>query len=202
MNRKGGVMRRVYTLIFVGCVSLNGYAAYAQSSGSSSVGSIFPSLMPGTSSSGVSASGIMDDIMGQTTGTSAPTGQQASAIDEGLLAIEDVVIPEANQIIVEAVDSRTKRYTPRLKINFAEFPLRSWDAPNGRSATSTTQAEIVAQRIQSRLGTSQIALVVQNRIAVVSGTVTSERQRNLAETMLRFEPGIDVVHNKIIVEIP
>jgi plasmid stability protein len=86
-----------------------------------------------------------------------------------------------------------------LTINFTEFPLRSLAAAHGRSVEAKTQAEIVVQRIQTRLREPKIDLVVKDRTAILSGTVATDRQRDLAESMLRFEPGIDVVQNEIIV---
>jgi len=184
-------MRKVYTLIFIGYISLSGFAVHAQPSGSSSVNPTFQSSSS-TGSSGLPAGVTMYEVPSSMMDT--------SAIEKGLLDM-DVVVPEVSQPVVEAVDSKTKRNTPRLKINFTEFPLRSWDVSSGRSAAKTP-AEIVAQRIQDRLKTSSIDLVIRNRTAIISGTVPSERQRGLAETMLRFEPGIDAIQNNITVETP
>ena len=182
-------MRRAYTLIFIGYISLSGFVVHAQPVGSSSVNPTF------LSSSSTGSSGT---FAGVTTYEISSSMMDTSAIEQGLLDM-DIVVPEVSQPIVEAVDSKTKRNTPRLKINFAEFPLRSLDVPSGRSAAKPP-AEIVVQRMQDRLKTSSIDLVIRNRTAIISGTVPSERQRGLAETMLRFEPGIDVIQNNITVK--
>jgi len=187
-------MRRVYTFIFIGCISFSGFVAHAQFPG----GSFFPSLMPGGGPAGAPTDSAVDDMMRRMGDTSVPIGQQPSAIEEGLFTFDDPV-PEASQPAVQAIDTKTKRYPPRLKINFSEFPLRSLTSPSGRSADSKTQADTIAQRVQNRLQTPHIDLVVHDRVAIVSGTVATERQRDLAESMLRFEPGIDVVQNKITV---
>ena len=127
---------------------------------------------------------------------------------EGLLEIE-YVVPAVNQTQADIFigDARTSRYTPRVRVNFAEFPLVSLTsaestdnaANNSRTARNGTSTNVVIQRIQNRLRLPPIELVVENRVATVSGTVPTERQRNLVETMLRFEPGIDSVRNELVV---
>jgi len=191
-------MHRVYTFIFIGCISFSGFVAQAQLPGVSSTDRFFDSMIPGGGSTGASTGSGVDEMMGQMANTSGPIGQQTSAIEEGLLDVS-IPIPEASQPAVQAIDTKTKRYPPRLKINFSEFPLRSLASTSRRSADSKTQTDIIAQRVQSRLQTPHIALVVHDRVAIVSGTVATERQRGLAESMLRFEPGIDVVQNNITV---
>ena len=181
-----GIMQRIYTVIIIGCISFTGFNAYAQST--SDIGSMFQSQTSSMS---------MDEIMARLVDTSTPTGQVIPTIDVPLVVSVDV--PEVNMSTAPAFTggSLTGRYSPRLKINFTEFPLRSLALTN--RAHTGTQAETVAQRIQSRLGVPEIHLVVQNRTATVSGTVMTERQRSLAESMLRFEPGIDTVRNEITV---
>ena len=106
----------------------------------------------------------------------------------------------------------TARYTPRLRINFDEFPLVSListektdseesngRSTNGRSARNGATTNVIIKRIQNRLRLPHIDLVVQDRVATVSGTVETERQRKLVESMLRFEPGINSVRNEITV---
>ena len=189
-------MGRVLTLIFVGCISFAGFAVRAQPSGDvTATESIFQSLTSGSSS--------IDDFVSDVMGTDT-TEQQISAI-EGPLVVS-VAPPEVNLGTVEALDSRTGRYPPRLKINFSEFPLRSWvsndRSGNGRNADPNAQVDIIVRRIQNRLRVPQMNLAVQDRTAIVSGTVATARQRSLAESMLRFEPGIDTVQNNLTVISP
>lgn len=191
-------MRRVCTLIFIGCISFSGFATLAQPPGGRFMDSFFDSMVPGGGSTGAPTGNTVGDIMEQMVDTSVPIGQQTSAIEEELLVV-DAPTSEANQTALQAIDTKTKRYLPRLKINFSEFPLRSLSSTDGRGVNSKTQTDIIALRVQNRLRVSHIDLVVHNRIATVSGTVATERQRGLAESMLRFEPGIDGVQNKITV---
>jgi hypothetical protein len=136
--------------------------------------------------------------MGQlVTDPSTATGQQTSAIEGPLVA--DVVVSEVNRTTVEVIDTQTGRYSPRLKINFAEFPLRSLDDVNKHGVQTGTPVEMVVQRIQGRLRGPEFQLAVEDRTAIVSGTVSTERERKLIESMLRFEPGISVVRNEIAV---
>ncbi|MDR0610706.1 MAG: BON domain-containing protein [Planctomycetaceae bacterium] len=129
---------------------------------------------------------------------------------EGKLVVEEV-IPETNRTVVEAVDTKTKRYSPRLKLNFVEFPLRPLSgkivktAENEESAdlfeqTNTVITRDIARRIQSHLRTQEIQFEFKNRSVRLSGTVKTLRQRELAEMMIRMEPGIDSVTNDLVVE--
>ena len=179
-------MRKLYTLIFVGCISFTGFTAHAQIPGTS--GNIFDVDTPS-----------LDEMM-QEVGLTGPSGLQTSAIGEGdTLVREEEEVPEENKIIAEAIDSKTKRYPPRLKIDFSEFPLRSLASTSKRGGETKTQKDIIVQRIRKSLRVPNIDLVMKDRTAILSGTVSTDRQRSLAAAMLRFEPGIDVVQNEIIV---
>jgi len=172
-------MRSVYTLTFVGFISFTGFAVHAQ-----------PGTGPGTSMESAIQSFAAD-------------GASSGISIEGPLVV-DFEIPEVNQTIVDVLigDERTGRYTPRLTINFAEFPLRSLteNRPNnGRSVQTGSQADIVVQRIQSRLRVSEFQLAIEDRAAIISGTVATERERKLIESMLRFEPGIGKIQNEITI---
>jgi hypothetical protein len=162
-------MRSVYTLAFVGFISFTGFTAHAQPGGTGVP--ILPFATDGISI-------------------------------EGPLVV-DFEVPEVNLTVVEIIDTRTGRYPPRLTINFAEFPLRSLTETsrlnNGRSVQTSTQAAIIVQRIQSRLRVPEFQLAVEGRTAIISGTVATERERGLIESMLRFEPGINSVQNEITV---
>jgi len=194
-------MRSIYTLIVIGFISFAGFTAYAQPTDSGdTIESMLDSLTIGGSSSGMPIPDI-GGVTRQGIGTPVLAEPQTPIIEAPLVV--DVVVPEVNRTTAEVIDSRTGRYPPRLKIDFTECPLRSFTNTNhtdiGRSAESGTPTDIVVQRIQNRLRVPHILLVVRDRIAVVSGTVATDRQRNLAESMLRFEPGIDTVQNKITV---
>jgi osmotically-inducible protein OsmY len=202
-------MYRIIAFIFAGCIGFTGFTSYAQSQGGADpIEEMMRSMAPG------GASGTTSDIFGSLTdqikSSSAPTEQQTSAIEDGQSLVGDVETPNVNQTVVEIIDTRTGRYPPRLKVNFHEFPLRSLAADNGHSENrrsengqrdvgKKTRVDIVVQRIQSRLRAPNIELVVEDRTAIISGMVATERQRNLAESMLRFEPGIDTVENKLTV---
>ena len=200
-------MRNVYTIIcagFVGFAGFTGFTAHAQLPSDSAV-SVEEMVRSLTTGAGISTSDIVSGVTQGLIDTSTPTEQPAPTL-EGQIVIE----PEAPGVnrIIEAIDSKTKRYAPRLRVNFAEFPLRSLtpatqmdnENKNGTLKTRTgTPANALAQRVQSRLRVPQIDLAINDRTVIVSGTVTTERQRSLVESMLRFEPGIDRVQNEITV---
>ena len=194
--RLGDTMRAIYIIICAGAV---GFASVnAQSQTFDNMESVIQSIAAGNTAS---VGDIIDDVTRTLFGTAEPAGPQISAI-EGPLVIETVV-PDVNQTTAAILigDDRTGRYPPRLRIDFAEFPLRSLDADkkhtNGRTAIPM---EAVAQRIQRRLRLPKVEIVVQDRTAVVSGIAETEHQRSLVESMLRFEPGIDNVKNEMIVK--
>ena len=182
-------MRNVFTLIIAGCIGFAGFTVCAQSQ--ADLESMMQSLSTGSSSTSP------DDIMSGFTNTAPSAEPQVSIINAPLFIDTDV--PEVNQTFTPAYigNPQTGRYPPRLKVNFTEFPLRSLSHTN--RPTSGSPTAIVVQRVQNRLCSPQLHLVVKDRTAIVSGTVATERQRSLAEAMLRFEPGIDTVQNEIAV---
>ena len=192
-------MRIVQTLIFIGCISFTGFTAYAQFQGILSTDSMRQTLESGGISSGnVSLSNILEGMR------DVDTIVEPVLVIEGPLVIEDVT-PDTNQVITEIIDTRTGRYPPRLKINFAEYPLRSLTRvgrTESKSNVETTVVATITKRVENRLRLSQFNIVVEDRTAIVSGTVSTERQRSLVESMLHFEPGIDAVQNKLTVIPP
>ncbi|MCA9023775.1 MAG: BON domain-containing protein [Planctomycetaceae bacterium] len=126
----------------------------------------------------------------------------------------------------EAVAIRTSAgiYSPRLTIAFEPIaPSRSTETRDGieRSlqgrAMSFQQSRDVtapllvdpAQRVQESLektldtgSRAPIEVTVVNRTATLRGFVASASDRNRAELVASFEPGIDHVENQLTVEIP
>jgi len=204
-KRLKDVMRGICTLTFVGFISFTGFAVHAQPGGGlSDIDKLIQSISSGGASSGLSVGSVVQGVTEQVLGTSSQTEQQVPVL-EGPLNVEEVV-PEVNKTTIEVIDTQTGRYPPRLKINFAEFPLRSLTEANrpnngrgGRNAQSGTPTEIVAQRIQTRLRVPKFQLAIEDRTATISGTVATDRERKQIELMLRFEPGISVVKNDITV---
>ena len=192
-------MRRIYTLIIIGFISFSGFTVRAQppTGSSDSIESMLQSLTSGSSSSEIPTT----DVGVSRQGVEASTEPQTPIIEAPLVV--DTVVPEVNRTTAEVIDSRTGRYPPRLKIDFTECPLRTFTSTNrtghGLSAEAGTPTDIVVQRIQSRIRVPHIRLVVQDRTAIVSGTVATERQRSLIGSMLRFEPGIDTIQNDITI---
>ena len=205
-TQRGCVMRKITTLICVGVISLAGFIVQVQPVQAQSLTDMNDMIRQLATGGTGSVGNIIDNIAGQLMDT-GPTGPQVSAI-EGPLVVE-TVIPEVNQTVADVLigDQRTGRYPPRLKIDFAEFPLVALTptngagngAPNGRNGRNGASTDVIVQRIQNRFRPSQINLVVEDRVAIVSGTVETEHQRRQVELKLRFEPGIDAVENKITV---
>jgi len=200
-KEKEGVMRSVYATIFAGCISFAGFYVHAQPGGagdSFDLDRVIESLAAG-GATGINTERVIAEVTSDVMGTSTSTGQQTSAIEGNLVVYH--AEPAIN--LIEIIDTRMERYLPKLKINFAEFPLRSLtevNRPNnGRSAQTGMPIELLAQRIQNRLSVPAFNLAIEDRTAIISGTVATERERELIERWLHFEPGISTVRNEITV---
>ncbi|MGL4593763.1 MAG: hypothetical protein ACRCUY_03425 [Thermoguttaceae bacterium] len=129
-----------------------------------------------------------------------------SAIDEGQKLVTEEVIPEINLVVVESVDKRTKRYSPRIDLNFVEFPLRdltravpSFQKEDDQEFPPQEIMSIV-ERIEQRLKLTSVQCKFSGRTITLTGTAPSVRSRDLFEMMLRLEPGIDTIKNEICIE--
>ncbi len=143
--------------------------------------------------------------------TEEVTAETVQSAIEGELITEDAA-PVVNQEAAEAIDSRTQRYAPRIKLDFNEFPLRRL---SGRFAgviredadveeleqTNSSLSHGIVKRIQMRLHVDTVRFTFKNRTAVLTGSVSTERQRELIGSIVRMEPGIDQVKNEIRVDI-
>ena len=128
---------------------------------------------------------------------------------EGTLVTEETA-PTVNLESVEAIDAKTQRYSPRLKLDFGEFPLRRIsgnfsgtvkdDGVEELEQTNTSLTNEIVRRIQNRLKLETVRFEFKNRTARLTGSVSTQRQRELIEVMLRMEPGIDMVKNELVVE--
>ncbi len=127
---------------------------------------------------------------------------------EGTLVTEETAVPEVNQEIAEAIDSRTQRYLPRIQLDFGEFPLRrisgrfTGTLPETDGVEELTQSNKslsngIVKRIQTRLKIDTVRFEFRDR---TTGSVATERQRDMIGVMVRMEPGIDQVKNEIVVK--
>ena len=189
-------MRKTDTLFIAIFVGFTVFADYAWSQS-------LDDFFGGSQSSGTPASVTTEDIAKNVKeelfNNQTPIERPKTAIDENLTV--DVPPPAVNLDVADVVDKKG-RYSPRLKINFTEFPLRSLTLANrtGKEQNTLSEAsaaDIIVLRIKNRLRLSAVDIVFEDRTAIISGTVPTDRQRSLVETMLRFEPGVDTVRNNI-----
>jgi hypothetical protein len=215
-NEKEIIMKKIIYFIFL--LYLFCPMVFAQQSGLLDE-EIFPSvdemmkLSSGEKGNDISLENSIESIlesMTQKMKSTINTEDSVKSAVEGKLIVEEV-IPETNRTVVETVDTKTKRYSPRLKLNFTEFPLRPLSgkivgtAENEKSAdlfeqTNTVITHDITRRIQGHLRTQEIQFEFKNRTVRLSGTVKTSRQRELAEMMIRMEPGVDKVTNDLVVE--
>lgn len=146
----------------------------------------------------------------QTTVVTEETVQ--SAIDAEMITEDPAAaVAPVDNAAVDAADTRTRRYQPRIALDFGTFPLRPLSGKIGLTEqdddevvvleqTNRSLTEDIARRIQNRLSSPDIRFEFKNRTVILTGSVSAVRQRELAEAMLTFEPGIDRVENRITVK--
>jgi hypothetical protein len=114
-----------------------------------------------------------------------------SAVDDSL-QIETGV--EVNQVIEPVIPARMRLNAPRLELG---FPVRSQPAD--------VMHLTVLRRLQTSLpglDPSRFEVSVADGVAILRGTVASERDRKMAALLVGFEPGIGRVQNELTVENP
>lgn len=202
-------MRYLSSIFLVALISSAAFAQTAGTGQSSSGREHFPSMdqMFGGIGKGsdFSLSDAIQDMMANTKAdvVTENTEETVKSSIEGTLIVEEQV-PEVNQEVVEAIDSKTKRYAPRLKIDYTRFPLQdiSRNTRMDASGKATNHASLqisdrISSRLKTRLQSDDIRIEFQGRSALLTGSVLSHHHRELAETMLRLEPGIDQVVNEL-----
>ncbi len=161
------------------------------------VESMFSSLTSEAAGKEVSLTDSVDKMM-QSMSAIGPaentTKSVQSAVSGNLIVVE--TIPDTNQTVVESIDKKTNRYSPRLKIDFASFPLA-----RPASVEAPIPTERIAKHLQQRLRLDQpIEIEFLERTACLRGTVSTQRHKELAEMILRLEPGVDTVKNELVVD--
>jgi hypothetical protein len=108
-----------------------------------------------------------------------------------------------------AVEGLRERRSVRSSLNQPRGPLKAGEmyerlslspdfVPPSQWVTATVLSERLALSL-ARLGESGIEASIQGRTAILRGTVASARNRELAELMVRMEPGISQVQNRLVV---
>lgn len=121
-------------------------------------------------------------------GQAAVGGAIRSAIDNARIRVNANV----NQVLLPR--RKTELYYPQLSVGF-DFGSRREEAVS--SAVTRQLQETPVLRT-----TSPIAVSVEGRTATLRGEVASERDRELAQQLALFEPGIDGVRNLLTVKSP
>ncbi len=86
---------------------------------------------------------------------------------------------------------RGQMYSPRLEIDFTAAQLEPGSLASNALDTLARSPQLS--------GTSRIAVWVADRTAILQGEVPSAEDRDLAEVLLAFEPGISAVRNDLVV---
>lgn len=90
-----------------------------------------------------------------------------------------------------SIASAGQVYNPTLTVEFKH-----------QQVDVTSLATRVEARVTEKLSlkSGQLAVAILDRTATLTGTVSSARERRLAEALLTFEPGISRVENRILLE--
>jgi hypothetical protein len=87
------------------------------------------------------------------------------------------------------------RYEPRLQVDFAlQAPLSDDRSGNRRAPGTPLSAQL--QTLSAASG-FQVSLAPRARVATLTGTVQTERDRRIAELLVMFEPGVESVKNDL-----
>ena len=111
-----------------------------------------------------------------------------SAVDEGL---EIETGEDANQTIEPVIPPRLLLNAPRLKLGF------SAPAPREDEISVTVLRHL--QATLPDLDSNSFEVSVEEGVAILRGSVASERDRKMAALLVGFEPGIGQVRNELTV---
>jgi hypothetical protein len=112
--------------------------------------------------------------------------------------------PPPSAVDLESAASRINRpitrrprnvmYSPRLAIGF-EYTM----PPNAELAETLQQHLNLTPGLTER---GSVSVSVQGSTVILSGSVPSEHDRELAELLVRFEPGVEDVRNDLVIAAP
>jgi hypothetical protein len=122
--------------------------------------------------------------------------EQATGASSVRTAVEDLREPRSVRSAVNQPRGPLRRgeIYERLTMDLTPPP-----APASQTVTVAPLATRVTESLR-RLGAASVEVSMEGRTATLRGTVASARQRDLAEWMVRFEPGISQVSNLLAVE--
>ncbi len=136
--------------------------------------------------------GRMTGMLGPGAGT-VPEGDGPLAVEGPLVVEEDTA--GINQGILEPIDPDTRMYTPRLSVDFREFP-RVRETP----AVWDRNLDRLAKHLKNRLRLAgPITVERKGETVVLRGTVATEREARLIEVIARTTPGVDQLRNELAV---
>ena len=123
-------------------------------------------------------------------------GQQGAAVQGPVISAIRDLRPQREVNLNQAMRKLSTRqmYNPRLQVQF-DFERTSGEVLSDRIMTQL-------QRTETLTWTSPIEVSVADGTATLRGMVASARDREMAEQLVRFEPGISAVKNDLVVGSP
>jgi len=116
--------------------------------------------------------------------------QSADMTTEVRTAVEDLRVTRERNLNEQMRASRGKQmYNPRLRVNFA------FATPTNREVSARIVTQLQATETLNPLG--PIEVLMEDGTATLRGVVASERDREMAALLARFEPGISSVKNEL-----
>ncbi len=116
-------------------------------------------------------------------------------------------VPSATEgLKIETTDAnRINRPLPKLPTKGMYYPRLELDLIRNASESELEDDFQLNSQLQSRverIGGSAVTIGVQDRVAVMRGTVRSQNAAELLSNILSFEPGIDEVRNELTIANP
>ena len=90
---------------------------------------------------------------------------------------------------------RGAMYHPQVDIDYATLEV----IPPEPGSLESNALDTLARSTQLS-GSSRIAVLVEGRTAILRGAVPSAKERDLAEVLLSFEPGISSIRNELVID--
>lgn len=197
--------RAVLTLLVVACVALPG-AASAQLFGERNLGGTIarptfpdqtagggagprdPRFQRGTAEARTFVGAELLDLanpVGLQQALGMPLAPQ-SAVD----GLREELQPRVNRIIIEPPPVRPLPYRARLRVDF-DYP----------ALPEETLTVALSERLRSAMSRLEplpdVKVTVLDRTAILEGAVSSHRSRALAEQLVRLEPGVSRIENRL-----
>lgn len=114
-----------------------------------------------------------------------------SAVD----GLREELQPRVNRVILEPPPAKPLPYRGRLRVDF------DYTRPTAEQTAADLTRQLRSAMIRLE-GQPEVSVTVRGRTAILEGAVSSHRTRALAEQLVRLEPGVSRIENRVQVLEP